>query len=79
MSSLKKLVSTRHNSESNGVQRKTMIYGLRVLLGLVTLALIVFLFDVSSIYQTIILPAEGSISKEDVIAPFTFPVQKGEE
>ena len=79
MSSLKKLVSTRHNSESNGVRRKTMIYGLRVLLGLITIALIVYLFPISSIYETIILPAEGSISKENVIAPFTFPVLKGEE
>ena len=79
MSSLKKLVSPRHNSESDGVRRKTIIYGLRALLGLVTIALIVFLFDVSSIYETIILPAEGSISKENVIAPFAFPVLKGEE
>ena len=79
MSSLKKLVSPRHNSEGNGVQRKTVIYGLRVLLGLITIALIVFLFPISSIYETIILPAEGSISKEDVIAPFAFPVLKGEE
>jgi putative nucleotidyltransferase with HDIG domain len=79
MSSLKKLVSPRHNSENNGVQRKTIVYGLRVLLGLVAIALIVFLFPISSIYETIILPAEGSISKEDVIAPFTFPVLKGEE
>jgi putative nucleotidyltransferase with HDIG domain len=79
MSSLKKLVSPRHNSESDGVRRKTMIYGLRALLGLATIALIVFLFDVSSIYETIILPAEGSTSKENVIAPFAFPVLKGEE
>jgi putative nucleotidyltransferase with HDIG domain len=79
MSSLKKLILPRHNSEGNGVQRKTVIYGLRVLLGLITIALIVFLFPISSIYETIILPAEGSISKEDVIAPFAFPVLKGEE
>jgi len=79
MSSLKKLVSPRHNSEGDGVQRKTVIYGLRVLLGLITVALIVFLFPISSIYETIILPAEGSISKEEVIAPFAFPVLKGEE
>jgi putative nucleotidyltransferase with HDIG domain len=79
MSSLRRLVFPRHNSESKGVERKTVIYGLRVLLGLVTIALILFLFDITSIYQTIILPAEGSISKEDVTAPFTFPVLKGEE
>ncbi|MGB2770235.1 MAG: HDIG domain-containing metalloprotein [Candidatus Zixiibacteriota bacterium] len=79
MSSLKKLVSPRHNSESNGVERKTMVYGFRALLGLITIAIIVLLFPISSIYETIILPAEGSISKEDVIAPITFPILKGEE
>jgi putative nucleotidyltransferase with HDIG domain len=79
MSSLKKLVSPRHNSEGNGVQRKTVIYGLRALLGLITIALILFLFPISSIYETMILPAEGSISKEEVTAPFAFPVLKGEE
>jgi putative nucleotidyltransferase with HDIG domain len=79
MDSLKKLVSPRHNSESNGVERKTIVYGFRALLGLVTIAIIVLLFPISSIYETIILPAEGSMAKEDVIAPFTFPVLKGEE
>ncbi|UCB51970.1 MAG: HDIG domain-containing protein [Candidatus Zixiibacteriota bacterium] len=79
MSSLKKLVSPRHNSESNGVERKPVVYGFRALLGLGTIAVIVLLFPISSIYETIILPAEGSIAKEDVIAPFTFPVLKGEE
>jgi putative nucleotidyltransferase with HDIG domain len=79
MGSLKKIVSPRHNSESNGVERKTMVYGFRALLGLVTIAIIVLLFPISSIYETIILPAEGSMAKEDVIAPFTFPVLKGEE
>lgn len=79
MSSLKKLVSPRHNSEGNGVERKTMVYGFRALLGLITIAVIVLLFPISSIYETIILPAEGSISKEDIIAPITFPILKGEE
>lgn len=79
MSSVKKLVSPRHNSEGNGVERKTMVYGFRALLGVVTIAVIVLLFPISSIYETIILPAEGSISKEDVIAPITFPILKGEE
>jgi len=79
MSSVKKLVSPRHNSEGNGVERKTMVYGFRALLGLITIAVIVLLFPISSIYETIILPAEGSISKEDIIAPITFPILKGEE
>ncbi|MGB7061178.1 MAG: HDIG domain-containing metalloprotein [Candidatus Zixiibacteriota bacterium] len=79
MSSVKKLVSPRHNSESNGAELKTMVYGFRALLGLITIAIIVLLFPISSIYETIILPAEGSISKENIIAPITFPILKGEE
>ncbi len=79
MNSHKKLVSPRHNSEGKGVERKTMVYGFRALLGLVTIAVIVLLFPISSIYETIILPAEGSISKDDIIAPITFPILKGEE
>lgn len=56
-----------------------MVYGFRALLALITISIIIFLFPVSSIYQTQNLPAEGSIAKEEVVAPFTFPVLKSQE
>lgn len=64
------------NSDKNDLERKTRIYGFRLILALVITAIIVFLFPFSSIYQSFNLPPEGSIAKEDVIAPFTFPVLK---
>jgi putative nucleotidyltransferase with HDIG domain len=79
MSSVKKLIFPRNNSDKNNVEHKTLIYGFRAVLALVTIAIILFLFPISSIYQTASLPAEGSIAKEDVVAPFTFPVLKSEE
>jgi putative nucleotidyltransferase with HDIG domain len=79
MSSIKKLISPQRNSEKNDVERKTMIYGFRALLGLIIIAVIIFLFPVSSIYESISLPAEGSIAKEDIIAPFTYPIMKSDE
>ncbi len=79
MSSVKKLVSYKHNSNKNDVEHKTMIYGLRAALGIIIIAIIVVLFPVSSVYESISLPAEGSIAKEDIIAPFTYPILKSEE
>jgi putative nucleotidyltransferase with HDIG domain len=80
MNSVKKLIFPRHNSsDKNGVEHKTKVYGFRVVLALVTIAGIVFLFPISSIYESLNLPPEGSIAKEDVIAPFTFPVLKSDE
>jgi len=79
MSSVKKLIFPRNNSEKNNIENKTIIYGFRAALALVTIAILLFLFPISSIYQTISLPAEGSMAKEDVVAPFTFPVLKSEE
>jgi putative nucleotidyltransferase with HDIG domain len=77
MSSAKKPISFRPgNSDKNDIEYKTMIYGFRLVLALITVAVIVFLFPFSSIYQSLNLPPEGSIAKEDVIAPFTFPVLK---
>jgi putative nucleotidyltransferase with HDIG domain len=64
------------NTDKNDLERKTRIYGFRLILALVIIAIIVFLFPFSSIYQSFNLPPEGSIAKEDVIAPFTFPVLK---
>lgn len=79
MSSVKKLIFPRNNSDKNKVEHKTLVYGFRAVLALVIIAIILFLFPISSIYQTASLPAEGSIAKEDVVAPFTFPVLKSEE
>jgi putative nucleotidyltransferase with HDIG domain len=79
MSSIKKMIFPRHNPENNGVEHKTVVYGFRAVLGLAIIAIIVFLFPLSSIYESIILPAEGSVAKEDVIAPFTFPILKSQE
>ena len=79
MSSVKKLIFPRNNSDKNNVEHKTLVYGFRAVLALVIIAIILFLFPISSIYQTASLPAEGSIAKEDVVAPFTFPVLKSEE
>jgi putative nucleotidyltransferase with HDIG domain len=80
MSSVRKLIFSKHNdSDKNGVEHKTKVYGFRVVLALVTIASIVFLFPISSIYESLNLPPEGSIAKEDVIAPFTFPVLKSDE
>ncbi len=79
MSSVKKLIFPRNNSEKNNVEHKTMVYGFRAVLGLLTIAIILFLFPISSMYQTTTLPAEGSIAKEEVVAPFTFPVLKSDE
>jgi putative nucleotidyltransferase with HDIG domain len=79
MSSIKKLILPKSNSDKNGVGHKALLYGFRAFLGLLTIAVIIFLFPISSIYESISLPAEGSIAKEDIIAPFTYPVLKSEE
>ncbi|MFH1334967.1 MAG: HDIG domain-containing metalloprotein [Candidatus Zixiibacteriota bacterium] len=77
MSSANKPVFFRSgNSDKNDLERKTRIYGFRLILALAIIAVIVFLFPFSSIYQSFNLPPEGSIAKEDVIASFTFPVLK---
>ncbi len=51
----------------------------RVALALLTVSIIVFLFPLSSIYQSLDLPAVGSIAEEEIIAPYTFPVLKSKE
>jgi hypothetical protein len=77
MSTVKKTILSRSgNSDQNGIEHKAMIYGYRLILALATIAVIVFLFPFSSMYQSFNLPAEGSLAKEDVVAPFTFPVLK---
>jgi len=80
MSIVRKLILPKHNkSDKNGVEHKTVVYGFRVVLALVTIAIIVFLFPISSLYQSLNLPAVGSVAKDDIIAPFTFPVLKSDE
>jgi len=48
-------------------------------MALVTLGVIVFLFPLSSIYQSLDLPSVGGTAAEEIIAPFTFPVLKSNE
>lgn len=77
MSTVKKTIFPGSvNLDPNGIEHKVVIYGFRLVLALVTIAVIVFMFPFSSMYQSLNLPAEGSIAKEDVVAPFTFPVLK---
>ena len=64
------------SSDKNDLERKTITYGFRLVLALIIIAIIVFLFPFSSIYQSFNLPPEGSMAKEDVIAPLTFPILK---
>ncbi len=79
MSSVKKLIFSRNNSDKSSLSHKTVTYGFRVILALVTTGVIVFLFPISSVYQPLNLPAEGNVAKEEVVAPFTFPVLKTDE
>jgi putative nucleotidyltransferase with HDIG domain len=79
MSSVRKLIFPKPNSDTSDVEQKTVVYGFRVILALVTVAVIVFLFPVSPVYQPPNLPAEGSMAKEEVVAPLTFPILKSEE
>lgn len=79
MSSVKKLILPRRGPDKNNIGQKTVIYGFRVVLALVTVAVIVFLFPISSIYQPLNLPSEGSTAKGQVVAPFTFPILKSDE
>jgi len=79
MSSVKKLIFPRQNSERNGLEHKAIVYGFRVVLAFFIVAIILFLFPLSSVYQSANFPPEGSIAKEDVVAPFTFPILKSEE
>jgi len=51
----------------------------RVILTLITAAIISTLFPHSPLYQPIDMPKLGDISREDVIAPFTFPILKSDQ
>jgi putative nucleotidyltransferase with HDIG domain len=75
----KKSVLPKLNSEKNGRNHKALLHLFRAVLALVTTSIIVFLFPLSSIYQSLNLPAVGSITEEEIIAPFTFPVLKSKE
>jgi putative nucleotidyltransferase with HDIG domain len=79
MSSIKKLIFPKLSPEKNHFGQKAVIYGFRVVLALTTIAVIVFLFPISSIYQPLNLPAEGTFAKEEVMAPFTFPILKSDD
>ncbi len=76
MSSIKKFNFKKNNSGKNKVEHKSLVYGFRAALALVIIAIILLLFPISSIFKSSELPAEGSVAKEDVVAPFTFPILK---
>ncbi|MFQ6003223.1 MAG: hypothetical protein ACE5KJ_05695 [Candidatus Zixiibacteriota bacterium] len=79
MRNFKKSVLSKPNSEKNGRKHKVLPRVFRAVLALLTTSIIVFLFPFSSIYQSLDLPAVGSIAEEEIIAPFTFPVLKSKE
>ena len=79
MRDFKKSVWAGPNSEKNGRSHKVWPHVFRVILALVTTGVIVLLFPLSSIYQSLDLPAVGGIANEEIIAPFTFPVLKSKE
>jgi putative nucleotidyltransferase with HDIG domain len=79
MRNFKKSIFSKPNSEKNGGSHKVWPHIFRAVLALVTTSIIVFLFPLSSIYQSLDLPAVGSIAEEEFIAPFTFPVLKSKE
>ncbi|MCK4384983.1 MAG: HDIG domain-containing protein [candidate division Zixibacteria bacterium] len=79
MRDFKKSILSKPNSEKNGRGHKVWPHVFRAVLALVTTSIIVFLFPLSSIYQSLDLPAVGSIAEEEIVAPFTFPVLKSKE
>ena len=79
MRDFKKSIWAGPNSEKNGRSHKVWPHVFRVILALVTTGVIVLLFPLSSIYQSLDLPAVGGIANEEIIAPFTFPVLKSKE
>lgn len=79
MRDFRKSILSKPNSEKNGRDHQILTRVIRVVLALVTTSIIVFLFPFSSIYQSLHFPSVGSISEEEIIAPFTFPVLKSKE
>ncbi len=79
MRDFKKSILSKPNSEKNGSSHKVWPQVFRAVIALVTTAIIVFVFPLSSIYQSLDLPAVGGIADEEIIAPFTFPVLKSKE
>ncbi len=79
MRNFRKSILSKPNSEKNGKDRGVWRQVFRAVLGLVTIGIIVSLFPLSSVYQSLDLPAVGRIAEEEIIAPFTFPVLKSKE
>jgi putative nucleotidyltransferase with HDIG domain len=79
MRDFKKFILPKLNSEKNGRNQKVLLYLFRIVLALLTISVIVFLFPVSSVYQSLDIPTVGSIAEEEIVAPFTFPVLKSKE
>jgi putative nucleotidyltransferase with HDIG domain len=79
MRNFKKSILSKPNSEKNGRGHKVWPHIFRAILAFVTTSIIVFLFPLSSVYQSLDFPAVGSIAEDEIIAPFTFPVLKSKE
>jgi putative nucleotidyltransferase with HDIG domain len=79
MRDFKKAILLKPSSEKNGRGHQLLFHLFRAVLALVTIGIIVFLFPLSSIYQSLDLPVVGSIAEEEIIAPFAFPVLKSKE
>jgi len=60
-------------------QKKTLNKILRLFLALASLLFISFIYPLELMYQPPQLPQEGEIAKEEIIAPFTFPILKDSE
>ncbi len=71
----------RHPSKPNSkpIPRRPADWLYQTLLILITAGIISTLFPHSPLYQPIDMPKLGDISREDVIAPFTFPILKSDE
>ncbi len=59
--------------------KKTLNKVLRIFLALASLLFISLIYPLESMYQPPQFPQEGEIAKDDIIAPFTFPILKDSE
>jgi len=75
---IKKLFSPKKDNNKKP-KKKTWDKALRIFLALASLLLISFIYPLESMYQPPQLPPEGEVAKDDIIAPFTFPILKTAE
>lgn len=75
---IRKLFSPKKDNNKKP-KKKTLDKILKVFLALFLLLFISFIYPVESMYQPPELPREGEIAKDDILAPFTFPILKTDE